>query len=112
MLVSANARILLFRVEQFGGDVLGVLRDVDSHKSVVAILGINTSLLDIMPAELRGQSEVVLGLYNGEKLGQFSLKQDNVFADALSLTTTSARYPFQVTILLESGALSRWNNEI
>jgi sensor c-di-GMP phosphodiesterase-like protein len=112
MLVSANARVLLFRVEQFGGDALGVLRDVDRQKSVVAILGINSSLFDIMPAELRGQSEVVLGLNNGEKLGQFSQKQEGAFADALDFTKTSLRYPFQVTIRFERSALSRWNNEI
>jgi sensor c-di-GMP phosphodiesterase-like protein len=112
MLVSANARILLFRVEQFGGDALGVLRDIDRQKSVVAILGINSSLFDVMPAELRGQSDVVLGLNNGEKLGGFSLKQDGAFADALEFAKTSQRYPFRVTIHLARGALSHWNNEI
>jgi sensor c-di-GMP phosphodiesterase-like protein len=112
MLVSANAHVLLFRVEQFGGDALGVLRDVDHQKSLVAILGINSSLFDIMPAELRGQSEVVLGLNNGEKLGQFSLTQNNAFADALDFTKTSQRYPFRATIHLARGALSQWNNEI
>ncbi|HTO65389.1 MAG TPA: EAL domain-containing protein [Bradyrhizobium sp.] len=112
MLVSANAGVLLFRVEQFGGDALGVLRDIDRQKSVVAILGINSSLLDIMPAELRGGSEVVLGLNNGEKLGQFSAQQDRVLADALDVVRTSSRYPFQVTIHLARGALSQWNNEI
>ncbi|MBV8697122.1 MAG: EAL domain-containing protein [Bradyrhizobium sp.] len=112
MLVSTNARVLLFRVEQFGGDALGVLRDVDRQRSVVAILGINSSLLDIMPAELRGESEVVLGLNNGEKLVQFSPQQDGALADALDVIRTSSRYPFQVTIHLARGALSQWNNEI
>jgi len=112
MLVSTNARILLFRVEQFGGDALGVLQDIDRQKSVVAILGINSSLLDIMPAELRGESAVVLGLNNGEKLGQFSPQEDNALADALDVIRTSSRYPFQVTIHLARGALSHWNNEV
>jgi sensor c-di-GMP phosphodiesterase-like protein len=112
MLVSANTRVLLFRVEQFGGDALGVLRDIDRQKSVVAILGINSSLLDIMPAELRSASEVVLGLNNGEKLGQFSPLQDNALANALDIVRTSSRYPFRVTIHLARGALPRWNSEI
>jgi c-di-GMP phosphodiesterase len=112
MLASANARILLFRVEQFGGDALGVLRDIDRHKSVVAILGINSSLFDIMPKELRGQSEVVLGLNNGEKLGGFTLKEDGAFVGALEFTRTSPRYPFRVTIRLARSALAQWNSEI
>jgi sensor c-di-GMP phosphodiesterase-like protein len=112
MLVSANTRVLLFRVEQFGGDALGVLRDVDPRKAVVAILGINSSLFDIMPAELRAQSEVVLGLSNGEKLGSFSLAQDGALTDALELTKTSQRFPFRVTIHLARGSLSHWNTEI
>lgn len=112
MLVSHGARILLFRVEQFGGNALGVLRDIDHQKSVVAILGINATLFDIMPAELRRHSEVVLELNNGETLGRFSAKDDGGFSDALDFGKTSARYPFHAAIRLERAALSRWNSEV
>src|SRR5690349_22451967 len=112
MLVSHSARILLFRVEQFGGNALGVLRDIDHQKSVVAILGINATLFDIMPAELRRHSEVVLELNNGETLGRFSAKDDGGFSDTLDFGKTSARYPFHVAIRLERAALSRWNSEV
>src|ERR1700681_1370561 len=41
MLHSDDRRLLLFRVDQFSGVALGVLRDIDEGKSLVAILGIN-----------------------------------------------------------------------
>src|ERR1700753_2921940 len=74
MLPSSDATLRLFRVEQFGGDALGVLRDVDDKRSLVAIVSINSFLFDIMPAELRARSEVLLELNNHEQLAQFSLE--------------------------------------
>src|SRR5690242_6762265 len=53
MLPTVDPSLRLFRVEQFGGDALGVMRDVDAKRSLVAIVGINSFLFDIMPAELR-----------------------------------------------------------
>lgn len=49
---------MLFRVEQFGGDALGVLRNIGDKKASVAILGINASLFDIMPSEVYAHSEI------------------------------------------------------
>src|ERR1700754_923483 len=60
MLRSRDSHILLFRVDQINGIALGVLRDIDERISLVAILGINSDLFDIMPAELRAHSEVLL----------------------------------------------------
>src|SRR5690348_7329562 len=37
MLRSGMTGVLLFRVEQFGGDALGILRDIDRQKAIVAI---------------------------------------------------------------------------
>src|SRR6476661_4134943 len=76
MLGSHDSRLMLFRVEQFGGDALGVLRDIGDNKALVAILGINSSLFDIMPAELRAHGEVLLALRNGARLGEFILDAD------------------------------------
>src|SRR3954471_17349435 len=73
MLASRDSRLMLFRLEQFGGDALGVLRDIGNNKALVAILGINASLFDIMPAELRAHGEVLLTLNNGAQLGEFML---------------------------------------
>src|SRR3954447_16972468 len=70
MLASRDSKLLLFRVEQFGGDALGVLRDIAGKKALIAILGINASLFDIMPAELRAHGGVVLALENGAQLGE------------------------------------------
>src|SRR3569623_1510568 len=111
MLASRDKKLMLFRVEQFGGDALGVLRDIDSKTGLIAILGINSSLFDIMPAELRAHSEVWLWLNNGEKLGQFALDADRPLRQATDFTKSSIRYPLPATIHVENAALAAWNSE-
>ena len=78
MLPSQDGRLLLFRVDQFSGVALGVLRDIDKKSSVVAILGINSYLFDIMPAELRAHSEVLLRLKTGLEVGRFPASHDGL----------------------------------
>lgn len=104
MLPSSDDKIRLFRVEQFGGDALGVLRDVDSKRAVVAIIGINSYLYDIMPAELRSRSEVVLALNNDQPLAQFSL-DDTGSQHPVEVTRMSSRYPLHATIRVDSAIL-------
>jgi hypothetical protein len=58
MLASQGSELMLFRVEQFGGDALSVLRNIGDKKASVAILGINGIPFDIMPSELRAHSEI------------------------------------------------------
>ena len=72
MLPSEDRHLLLFRVDQLSEVALGVLRDVDERKSLVAVLGINSYAFNIMPAELRAHSQVVLELNNGSEVGSFS----------------------------------------
>jgi sensor c-di-GMP phosphodiesterase-like protein len=111
MLPAHDKKLMLFRVEQFGGDALGVLRDVDSKRALIAILGINASLFDIMPAELRAHSAVRLWLDNGEKLGQFALDAEKPLGPASGFTKSSSRYPLHATIHVENAALATWNTE-
>jgi sensor c-di-GMP phosphodiesterase-like protein len=111
MLRSDDKRLLLFRVDQFSGVALGVLRDVDEKSSLVAILGINSYLFDIMPAELRAHSEVLLELTNGADLGRFYLKRQSDFSQLASFSNVSSRYPVQATIRVERSALQRWHSE-
>jgi c-di-GMP phosphodiesterase len=110
MLASRDKSLLLFRVEQFGGDALGVMRDLDDKRAMVAILGINSSLFDIMPAELRPRSQVLVELSNGQQLGHFSL-EDHEFANGIDFVRRSARYPLQATIRVDSAALAKWNRQ-
>src|SRR5882757_1469412 len=111
MLRSDDKRLLLFRVDQFSGVALGVLRDIDEKNSIVAILGINSYLFDIMPAELRAHSEVLLELSNGSDVGHFSLKRPSEFSQQVSFSNASTRYPIHATIRVERSALQRWDSE-
>ena len=111
MLPSDGARLLLFRVDQLTGTALGVLRDVDQERSIVAILGINSYLFDIMPAELRAHGEVVLQLNNGAQLGRFGLKKPGEFTDLVAFDNASSRYPMGVAIRIERSALQQWDSQ-
>jgi len=111
MLPSADRRVLLFRVDQFSGVALGVLRDVDDRNSIIAILGINSYLLDIMPIELRSHSDVLLELSNGSDVGEFFLNRPAESAQMVSFGSVSSQYPLRATIRVESSALRNWNTE-
>ena len=111
MLASRDGHVLLFRVDQINGTALAVLRDVDDKNSLVAILGINSNLFDIMPAELRAHSEVLLELNTGAEVGQFSQKPRGELSDVVSFTNASARHPIRATVRLERSALQHWNGE-
>ncbi|HEY1506219.1 MAG TPA: EAL domain-containing protein, partial [Stellaceae bacterium] len=106
MLPTSDPTLRLFRVEQFGGDALGVMRDVDTKRSLVAIVGINSFLFDIMPAELRARSEVTLELSNRQQLAQFSLDDIDIL-HPVELTKISNRYPLRATIRVERSLLAK-----
>ena len=109
MLRSGDGDLLLFRVDQINGVALGVLRDVDDKNSLVAILAIDPYMFDIMPAELRAHSEVLLELGNSLNVSRFGLNSG--LANPSSFSTSSSRYPLRATIRIEANALQRWNSE-
>ena len=111
MLHSDDQRLLLFRVDQFGGVALGVLRDIDQSQALVAVLGITAHIFDVMPAELRPHSEVLVELNNGSALGRFSLDRLEEASPLASFSKTSARYPLRATIRVEPNAFLHWDNQ-
>ena len=94
------------KLEEFKVHILGVLRDVDARKSLVAILGINSYLFDIMPADLRAQSDVTLELNNNQQLARFAL-EDIDLVHPIEVTRTSNRYPLHATVRVEQAALTK-----
>jgi sensor c-di-GMP phosphodiesterase-like protein len=111
MLRSDDRRFLFFRVDQFSGIALGVLKDIDEKNSLVAILGVNSYAFDIMPAELRAHSEVLLELNNGSEVGRFSLRPSGEFTELVSFSKASARYPLRAIVRVERSALQSWDHE-
>jgi sensor c-di-GMP phosphodiesterase-like protein len=110
MLAAPKSDLRLFRVDQFSGSALGDLRDIDDKTSLVAILGIDSYVFDIMPAELRNHSEVSIGLSNGAMIGRFAVFTDDT-SHWRAFSRTSSHYPLQASILIAPEALERWNNE-
>jgi c-di-GMP phosphodiesterase len=122
MLPSADGATLLFRVDQFSGIALGIAKDFankdvgsknpDKPTSLAAIIGLNASLFDLMPKDLREYSTVILKLSNGQVVaGDRTGAEDVVFRDPVVLSQDSQRYPFRVEMKVEGSALSAWDNE-
>lgn len=110
MLESADRTLRLFRVEQFAGAAFGVLLDIDAKQSMVAILGIDADLLDIMPIGLRAHSEVSLELLNGQLIAAYPPDYRGL-SDPVAFTTVSDRYPLRATIRIARSALSGWKSD-
>ena len=122
MLPSANGEALLFRVDQFSGVALGIAKDFPDKNlgskdpgtpmSLAAIVGLNGSLFDLMPKDLRDYSTVILKLSNGQVVaGDRAGAEDVMFRDPVVLSQDSQRYPFRIEMKVESSALSTWDNE-
>lgn len=112
MLVADDLSVRLFRVEQFFGVALGVARDVNPTMSLAAILGVNSSLFDVMPAELRDRSEVVLELTDGSLIGRSSASATlDESAGGVRVQTGSDRYPVRAIIRVTKDAFTSWNRE-
>jgi c-di-GMP phosphodiesterase len=112
MLPAQDPSVRIFRVEQFFGTALGVLKDVAGDRSLVAILGFNGNQLDIMPAELRGHSEATLALSDGRAIAQSSQIAGNRIPDAAVATTMGSElYPVTATIRIDAAAFRHWNAE-
>jgi sensor c-di-GMP phosphodiesterase-like protein len=112
MLPASGSDLMLFRVDQFSGSALGVLHDLDDKTSLVAILGIDSYVFDIMPAELRNRSDVSIELSNGASIGRFSAVTDAAEKSHWRVfSASSSRYPLQASIKVDAGTLGDWNNE-
>lgn len=111
MLAAQGSKLMLFCVEQFGGDALGMLRGIGDKKALVAIFGINASPFDIMPSELRAHSEVLLSLENDAQLDEFTLDADKALPHPVNFEKSSSRYPLRTVIRFDKTALSIWNSE-
>lgn len=112
MLPTTEGDALLFRVDQFSGIALGIAKDFDKQMSVAAIIGLNASLFDLMPKDLRDFSTVILKLSNDQVVaGDRANAEDVVFRDPVVLSQNSQRYPFRVEMRVEGSALAAWDNE-
>lgn len=112
MLPAGDPTLRLFKVDQFFGTALGVLKDIDTSDALIAILAVNTSLLDVMPAALRRDSWVSIELADGSPIAQL-LAADNSIEVPVTVDVTSAsnRYPLRSVIRVEAAAYDAWNRE-
>lgn len=112
MLPASDGAVRLFRVEQFFGTALGVLEDVDPSNSLIAILAVNTSLLDVMPAQLRGHSSVSIELADGSSIAQLLASENSIaLPSTVDATSNSDRYPLRSVVRVETAAYRAWNRE-
>lgn len=109
MKIAADGVSRLFRVDQFNGSALGVMRDVTADRSLIGIVSINAFLFDIMPGELRDYSDFRLTLAGDENVGSFA-SEPNFHSDkAAAFGESSRRYPLTMTIAVDRERLAHWN---
>jgi sensor c-di-GMP phosphodiesterase-like protein len=109
---TGDPTLRLFKVEQFFGVALGVMKDIDARNGIVAILGIGNSLFDIMPAELRDRSQVTLELGDRQVIADSRADPQKTLAgDVLTMSVASDRYPVRTTLRVERQALAGWDQQ-
>ena len=112
MLPARDDALRVFRVEQFSGVALGVLKDLDDDISLAAIIGINSSLFDIMPGDLRDDSEVIIELNDGQRIVRSSASaQLDEAGGAVIAASASERYPVRAMVRVSHKAFGLWNND-
>jgi sensor c-di-GMP phosphodiesterase-like protein len=112
MLPSGDGRTLLFRVEQFSGTALGIVKDLNERTSLVSIISLNSYVFDLMPGELRDRGTVVLNLKNGQMVaGSPRRDAEKPLVEPRIFTSVSSRYPLQTEVKVEAAALAEWNTE-
>jgi sensor c-di-GMP phosphodiesterase-like protein len=110
MLPARDAAVRIFRVDQFFGVALGVLKDIDEKASIAAVLSISPSLFDIMPSELRDHAAVAVELGDGQPLMQ-AAPDAPATENPQTITATSRHYPLGAVIRIDKQALLGWNRE-
>lgn len=111
MLETRDDSLRLFRVDQFFGTALGVMKDTGPQRGLVAILGANSALFDIMPAEIRHSGYVELELSNGETLARSSAREEDLWNRPATFSATSRKYPIRAKANVDLSALGSWNRE-
>jgi sensor c-di-GMP phosphodiesterase-like protein len=111
MLPTHDQALRLFRVEQFFGTAVGILKDIDERTSVVAILGFNSNAFDIMPAELRDHGEMAVELDGGQTIVTSSHSVNSSQPALVEVVSGSDIYPLRTVIRVDEAALREWNND-
>lgn len=106
---AGDARLLVSRVGRSSGTALGLLRDVAAQPSLLAIVPLGASLLDIVPDELREGGLVTLGFGDGLHLLRVGDAAGEPGPGALRIQAASRRYPVTVTLAVDRAALGGWH---
>ncbi len=113
MAVAPDGATRLFRVEQFSGTALGVLKDMDAASSIVAVIGVDGSQFDILPRELRAEGAIALELGEGRLIASSGPVPAEAQAtpDHVAVTSRSDRYPMLTRVIVSPAALAVWGQE-
>jgi hypothetical protein len=109
-LVSRNEQVRLFRLDQQAGSALGVLWEVFSEIGLVAVVGTDALLYDMLPAELRDDSEMQLMLANGSVVARFAADGGaGPVGVPVQFSVQSERYPLKSVMNVDATTFGRWN---
>ncbi len=111
MLPSSDGTARLFRLDQINGVALGLLRGITDDRALVAIIGVSSSLYDVMPSEIHEDSNVELQLSNGQPIVGYDPLHGPPAKDVLDFTRSSKTYPLKVLIKVNRAAFAEWHAE-
>lgn len=113
MIDAGDGEHLLFRVDQYNQSAIGVMRDIDEETSIVAVLPLPTSALDVLPEELQQSANVLVRLSNQDQLASlYPANLNGNIAPFEAFTLTSDKYPVTAEIRVDLRTLSHWCGEI
>ena len=112
MLAARDGTALLFESSSSSALRSEVLKRFDAETGLVAILGMNAYLFDVMPTELREHSEVLLELNDGRTIADYlPAGRTSLATGTIDFTMASDRYPLRTVIRVDAAAFDQWNRE-
>jgi len=110
--VARNAQVQLLSLNQQTGPAFGVVWQVLPDVALVAVVGADALLYDIMPAQLRDQGEVAVSLTSGREIAHYSTEGVASNGPRLKFVAHSDRYPIVSSISVSAEQFRDWNAEL
>ncbi|MBK5650204.1 MAG: EAL domain-containing protein, partial [Rhizobium sp.] len=110
--VARNSQVQLFSLNQTAGPAFGVAWQMLPDVALVAVVGADALLYDILPAQLREQGEVKVSLTSGREIAHYSTEGAASSGSRLGFTTHSDRYPILSSISVSAELFRDWNTEL
>ena len=105
MLQVGFSDLRLFSIDQNFGTSLGVMIDTGIDRTLIALVNIASEELDLLPAELRNNSQIRVDLGASSTVANIGIKSP---LGSLSFSQRSEKYPIKTIISIKPEAFEAW----